>query len=228
MSDLVATMEKSSSSPTGNVKVTKDDWLNIALETLISDGVESVRILTLGNRLNVSRSSFYWYFESRQDLLDHLLAYWRDRNTRGIVERALRPAPSITQGVLNVFECWVDENLFNPRLDFAIRAWARSSPEVRSSIDAADGERVEAIRTMFLRHGYTPEDAFVRARVLYFMQIGYYSLEIKEPMANRLSQVPAYLRSFTGKEPLYGEVEGFFAFVNDISRALRKLAASRD
>jgi len=201
--------------PTGNVKATRDDWLEAALEILISDGVESVRVLTLGRKLGVSRSSFYWYFKGRQDLLDQLLEHWRDKNTRFIVDRASRPAPSITQGVLNVFECWVDERLFNPRLDFAIRAWARHSTAVRKIIDDADSERLEAIRGMFLRQGYPEPDAFVRARVLYFMQIGYYSLEIVEPMKNRLSLVPAYLRGFTGREPLDGEVEGFARYVKE-------------
>ena len=205
--------------PVGNVKATREDWIEAALDMLISDGVESVRILTLGQKLGVSRSSFYWYFESRQDLLNQLLELWRNGNTRFIVERALRPAPSITQGVLNVFECWVDERLYNPRLDFAIRAWARHSADVGAIIDDADNVRLEAIRQMFLRQGYHEPDAFVRARVLYFMQIGYYSLEIVEPMMSRLSLVPAYLRSFTGREPLDGEVDAFARYVEKVSKA---------
>ena len=56
----------------GNIRVTRRDWINLALQTLISDGIESVRVLPLGQKLGVSRSSFYWYFESRQDLLDQL------------------------------------------------------------------------------------------------------------------------------------------------------------
>lgn len=201
---------------TGNIKATREDWLNIALDTLISDGVEGVRILPLGQRLGVSRSSFYWYFESRQDLLDQLLVHWRNKNTRFIIERAKRPAPSVTQAVLNIFECWVDENLFQPRLDFAIRTWARSSPRVHEIIDAADNERVAAIRDMFARYGYGEIDAFVRARVLYFMQIGYYSLEIVEPTSSRMALVSEYLRSFTGREPLDGEIEAFHRYVEAI------------
>ena len=77
------------SSLIGNTKVTREDWMNLALETLISEGVEAVRVLALGQKLNVSRSSFYWYFKSRQDLLDQLLDYWRNNNTRFIVEQAV-------------------------------------------------------------------------------------------------------------------------------------------
>ncbi|TPK13050.1 TetR/AcrR family transcriptional regulator [Mesorhizobium sp. B2-5-7] len=198
---------------TGNVKATREDWLKLALETLISDGVERVRVLTLGQQLDVSRSSFYWYFKSRQDLLDQLLDHWRQTNTRFIVERAARPSTTVIRGVMSIFECWVDEKLFDPRLDFAIRAWARRSPTIRRALDEADEERVTAIRGMFLRHGYEEEDAFVRARVLYFMQIGYYSLELNEPMSSRLPHVAAYLRSFTGQEPSAADVEDFSCYV---------------
>lgn len=185
----------------GSGKSTRDAWLRIALETLISEGVENVRVLTLSQKLGVSRSSFYWYFDSRQDLLDKLLEMWRNTNTRYIVEHAERPSPTIIRGVMSVFECWLDERLFDPRLDFAIRAWARHSAPVRKIIDQADEERVAAIADMYRRHGYALQDAFVRARVLYFMQIGYYSLEIKETISSRLSLVSAYLRAFTGQEP---------------------------
>ncbi|MEI9415814.1 TetR/AcrR family transcriptional regulator [Mesorhizobium sp. Cs1321R2N1] len=198
---------------TGNTKATRDDWLKLALETLISDGVERVRVLTLGQQLDVSRSSFYWYFKSRQDLLDQLLDHWRQTNTRFIVERAQRPSATVIRGVMSIFECWVDEKLFDPRLDFAIRAWARRSPTTRRALDEADEERVNAIRDMFLRHGYEEEDAFVRARVLYFMQIGYYSLELNEPMSSRLPHVAAYLRSFTGREPSPKDIEDFSRYV---------------
>jgi AcrR family transcriptional regulator len=190
-------------------KATREDWLRGALATLIEDGVERVKVQSLARELAVSRSSFYWYFRSRQDLLDRLLALWRDKNTRGIVEQAQRPAVSIVEGVLHIFECWTDPARFDPRLDFAVRDWARRSRPVRRIVHEADDERVEAIRALFFRHGYGATEAFIRARVLYFMQIGYYALEVKEPLKRRLSYVPDYLKSFTGCEPLAEDVERF-------------------
>jgi AcrR family transcriptional regulator len=197
----------------GNTKVTKPQWLELALETLVTQGVDGVRILPLAQRLGVSRSSFYWYFASREDLLDQLLDHWRATNTQAIVERAKRPAPSIIRAVLNLFECWADERLFNPQLDFAIRSWARRSKAVRKSVDRADEARLAAIRDMYLRHGYGGEDAFIRARVLYYMQIGYYTLEVREPMVVRFSHVEAYLTSFTGKQARAEDIELFQAFL---------------
>ena len=43
----------------------RDLWLDAAYQALIEGGVDSVRIQVLSDRLNLSRTSFYWVFESR-------------------------------------------------------------------------------------------------------------------------------------------------------------------
>ena len=192
----------------------KQDWLNHAIAALVADGIDHVKIQVIAKQLNVSRSSFYWFFESLQDLHDQLLQHWLEKNTGGIIERAMRPAPNIIRGILNVFECWVDESLFDPQLDMAIRLWARRSVAVKSVVHHADNKRVEAVKQMYQRHGYDDEDALIRARVLYFTQIGHYTLEVDEDLETRQSHLAAYLRSFSGREPTAEDIEDFrrFAF----------------
>jgi AcrR family transcriptional regulator len=185
------------SAPFGNVKATRGDWLAGALSVLAIEGVGRVTVLNLSDRLGVSRSSFYWYFKNR----DELLARWEELNTRAIVSQAGAPAASINEAVCNVFRCWIDPEIFSPRLDFAVREWARRSPKVRKALDRSDSDRTDAIRAMFERFGYRDEDALVRARVLYYTQIGYYALDIKEPMEARLKLTPHYLETFTGARP---------------------------
>ncbi|CDX18819.1 hypothetical protein MPLB_1730059 [Mesorhizobium sp. ORS 3324] len=63
------------------------------------------------------------------------------------------------------------------------------------------------------RHGYDDEDAFIRARVLYHMQIGYYVLDLEEPFEAPVSHLAAYLRSFTGQEPADKDVAHFMRFI---------------
>ncbi|MEM8700023.1 MAG: TetR/AcrR family transcriptional regulator, partial [Pseudomonadota bacterium] len=148
----------------GNIKVTRADWLEAAETVLIQRGVAQVKILTLAETLAVSRSSFYWYFKSRKDLLDQLLADWQGRNTKAVVDHCGREAREITSAVMNLFECFIDQAKFDPRLDFAIREWARRSPEVRAEVDRADAARIAAIQSMFSRHGYEEGEAYTRAR----------------------------------------------------------------
>ena len=194
-------MDATPDAPKGNVKVTREDWLELAGEVLIERGVSQVKVLTLANQLGVSRSSFYWYFRSRKDLLDQLLADWEGQNTRAVLDHAARPAGNICRGVMHLFECFIDPKQFDPRLDFAVREWARRSPAVRARLDAADEARVDAIREMFLRHGFEETEAFTRARIIYFMQISYYALVESEPFETRFSMLQPYLVSFTSEEP---------------------------
>lgn len=185
----------------GNTKVTREDWLKLAGEVLIERGVSQVKVLTLANRLEVSRSSFYWYFRSRNDLLDQLLHGWEGQNTRAVIDHAARPAGNICRAVMHLFECFIDPSQFDPRLDFAVREWARRSPAVRARLDAADAARANAIRDMFLRHGFAEPEAFTRARIIYFMQIGYYALVENEPFETRFSMLQPYLVAFTSEQP---------------------------
>jgi AcrR family transcriptional regulator len=200
------------STQSGNVKATRDDWLDLALNTLAVEGVDHVTVLALSERLGVSRSSFYWYFKNRDELLDALLDRWERLNTRSIIAQAEEPAATVNEAVCKVFRCWVNPLIFSPRLDFAVREWARRSAHVRKVLDRSDRMRTEAVKALFLRLGYENEDAFVRARVLYYMQIGYYALDLREPIETRLNLTPHYLRAFTGVDPRQAEIDAFRAY----------------
>jgi AcrR family transcriptional regulator len=206
------------SAKTSPVRTTREDWLRTAMDTLISDGVEKVKVLTIAQKLNSSRSSFYWFFKSRKDLLDQLLEAWKSKNTQPLVERAERPAGTITEAVLNIFECWADEELFDTRLDFAVREWARRSGSVRKALDKADGERLEAVSKMFVRHGYDAHEAVIRARTLYFMQVGYFALDLQEPIEARLLYTQQYLLCLTGKTGSKEEIERFAGFIASVKQ----------
>jgi|TARA_R110000744_G_scaffold33360_4_gene77968 AcrR family transcriptional regulator len=198
--------------PAAHTKATRQDWIDLALKTLISDGVEQVKILPLSQSLKVSRSSFYWYFQSREDLLAALLEIWAGTNTPAIVSRAQRPCPNITDAVLAVFECFLDSTLFDPKLDFAVREWSRRDPEIRRIVDQSDDTRMQALTKMFARHGFAPNESFIRARILYYMQIGYYALDIAETLDERLAHSRDYLIGFTGEIPSQETLDRFISF----------------
>lgn len=199
-----------------NAKVTREDWLQAALDTLVADGLGEVKILRLADRLGVSRSSFYWYFQSRQDLLDALIAHWDATNTGALVRHASAAQPTITAAICHVFRCFLDADLFSPKLDFAMRDWSRRDPAVRRALDRADSQRIEALRAMFARYDYGERDAYVRARILYYMQIGYYAVALTEPIEDRIKRTPEYLFAYSGQQPNPSEVEDLIAFAKGL------------
>ncbi|KSV74463.1 hypothetical protein N182_27870 [Sinorhizobium sp. GL2] len=173
----------------------------------------------MAKKLDVSRSSFYWFFESLADLQEQLLQFWLHSNTDPVVDYALRPAANINRAILNVFQCWLDDRMFDSQLDIAVRIWARRDPSIRAVIAEADRRRIEAITAMYRRHGYDSENAFIRARVLYFMQIGHYTLDVDEELDVRVSHVPAYLLAFSGQNAEPEDIAAFDEFIDRLTTA---------
>jgi AcrR family transcriptional regulator len=191
------------------VSTAREDWVRAALQILVDQGAGEVKVLTLANRMGCSRSNFYWFFKDREALLAELLAHWQAKNTAAIVERASRPAARISQGVLNIFDCWANPDLFDARLDFAIREWARRSDTVTTEVARADTLRLEAIAALFARFGASPKQAIVRARTLYFMQLGYYALSIRETSEERMELLSDYVFAFCGEFPDPADAKAF-------------------
>lgn len=192
-------------------KGSREAWLDAAFELLLDSGVDSVRILPLAKRLKVSRTSFYWFFKDREALLDALVERWREKNTQGLVRQTEAYAESITEAILNVFDCWLNPALFDSPLEFAMRSWALQSAEVAREIDGADESRIEALTRMFERFGFEPLAANVRGRTIYLTQIGYISMKTQEALEVRMQRIPAYVEIFTGQAPQPRELERFQA-----------------
>lgn len=186
-------------------------WLQAACDALLESGIEAVKILPLARRLGLSRTSFYWFFEDREQLLAALVARWRDKNTSGIVRQSEAYAESLAEAMLNLFDCWLDSELFDTRFEFAMRSWALQSSGILAEVQEADRIRMEALKRMFLRFGRPDITADVRARTTYLVQIGYISMQSREDLAERMKRIPEYITIFTGQEPEQRELARFHA-----------------
>jgi len=175
------------------------DWLQRALDVFVSAGIDAVRITRLADDLGVTRGSFYWHFENREDLIDALVGYWKDKNTAAIT-KSVSNATDLADGIFRFFETCIDAALFDPRLDLAIREWSRRSTKIRKLVDREDAARIDALQDFYARFNYPMPAALIRARVLYYSQIGFYALEIEEPLNTRLGYTESYFECFTGQQ----------------------------
>ena len=174
-------------------------WVAAARALLVAHGIEAVKVDRIARRLGVTRGGFYWHFRSRQALLDRLLAEWEETS---IIPFAQLDAakPDLESQILQLFLFWLQSKAFDARYDSAIRDWARKSPRVRRAVHKADLRRVAFITEMFGAAGYPPREAEVRARVLYYTQIGYYALDVEEPEEVRIPLAAPYYEVFTGRK----------------------------
>lgn len=184
--------------PGGGAPLGPEDWVDAALAALVEGGIGAVRIDPLARRLGVSRGSFYWHFADREALLKALVTAWDSRNTRPFLAVLDAPGTAPLTAILRYFEIWRQQRDFDPGLDSALRDWARTAPEVAEAVRSADARRMAVLETLFLRLGYEPTEALVRARASYYHQIGYYALGIRQSAEERRSLLPVYFRVLTG------------------------------
>lgn len=189
----------------------QEAWLDAAQEAFLESGIDSVRIQPLARKLGLARTSFYWFFKDRQELLSALLKRWRDKNTGNLMRRTEAYAESLPEAMLNVFDCWLDVRLFDPQFEFAVRSWGLQSPQVSAVVNEADQQRLAALTAMFMRFGVTPAIADVRARTTYLVQIGYISMQSREDLDTRMQRIPEYVAIFTGISPKQRELDRFHA-----------------
>jgi AcrR family transcriptional regulator len=170
---------------------------------MIEGGVAKVKVEPLAATLGVTTGSFYHHFRRRQDLLDAVLEHWELQNTEPWI-RAVREAGDDPDDQIDaLFDAWLAESDYNPHYDSAVRDWARVSKSAEVAVRRVDERRIDLLKGIFLGFGYDEAHAFIRARVTYFHQVGYYAMEIIEPRAVRDRWRPIYRDVLVG--PRHGE-----------------------
>jgi AcrR family transcriptional regulator len=187
-------------------RLNRADWLFSARDVLISDGKHAIRIERLAKRLHVTRGGFYWHFRDRDDLLDALLKSWEEE-TSVLFERARQGdhADGMAE-FCALCRSWVNEDIYKPAYDSAVRDWARVSKRAKKAVKRVDRKRIDIIKRIFGDIGYPEHEAFIRARVTYFHQVGYYTLGVGETRSKRRKLVPLYIEALTGHKVSYDDV----------------------
>jgi len=217
-------VKQASSKPTPE-RLGAEDWILAAQEELITHGVLGVKVDRLARRLRVTRGGFYWHFRSHSHLLEVLLKRWVVTNTTPFI-RVLELEGGAQKKFQAVVNLWVSETEYNPRLDSAVREWARVSPRVSRLMQREDDARVAVLQTIFRELGYEATDALVRARIAYFHQVGYYAMGIIEPIAKRRRLMPHYTRALLGEGlRATNELRGFATPQKAANEAIRVQAA---
>lgn len=177
----------------------REDWIAAARKVLVKSGVDSVKVDRLANDLRATRGSFYWHFTDRDELLNALLHDWEVNNYVAISTIRARWASS-RPDLTELIEWWVSEGTESPAFGMAIRTWARGAANVEDVMHRVDNEWINLVQLLFPPDIYDESERLVRARVVYFHQVGYHALAMREPQEERLRLIPYYYKVLTGRE----------------------------
>jgi AcrR family transcriptional regulator len=174
-------------------RLSRAGWVAAARAALIGGGIAAVKVETIAKALKVTTGSFYWHYRGRQDLLDDLLTDWETTNSAAFFEAAERAGADPRAQMDALVDVWIEERGYSAAYDSAVRDWARTSKGVARAVRRIDQKRIKLLERICAAAGHSGKQAFIRARITYFHQVGYYALDIHESRARRRSLKPLYM-----------------------------------
>ena len=175
--------------------LTKDDWLKAAMELLRTRGIGGVRVLPLAKQLGVSRGSFYWHFEDREDLLRCMLEWWDREMTDSVIQFANASRGSAQRRLMAVAEDVVRSQ--RNRYETAIRTWAEGDKRAAKTLRRVVHKRLDYINSLFREAGFTPAEARARGDLLAVYIMSEDSILADETVETRLRLLRRQIRLLT-------------------------------
>ncbi len=179
----------------GKQTLTKDDWLSAAMELLRTRGIGGVRVLPLAKELGVSRGSFYWHFENRDDLLRCMLDWWDREMTDSVIQFANESRGSPGKRLMAVAEDVVrfDRN----RYETAMRTWAEDDKRAAKTLKRVVNKRLDYVTGLFREAGFSPAEARARGDLLAVYIMSEDSILAHETLETRLRLLRRQIRLLT-------------------------------
>ena len=169
---ILAGMEKKSGKPVRTM-LDRDAWIKAAIAVLAEHGADGLRVEVLAKRLGVTKGSFYWHFKDRRDLLDEVLALWKDGRIRDIRKQTQAEPGGEVAALLHTIEVYSSaRNRKGIAIEAAVRDWARRDAQAVAAVDEVDAERLACACRLFLACGIKEEEAQARSLLLYAYVFG--------------------------------------------------------
>jgi len=141
----------------------RQQWLTLALETFAKEGRARLRIEQLCRKMGVTRGSFYWHFNNRDDFVTKLVDYWTEWSTQQAIEAVDSINADAADRLLALMEYVTNKEL--GKYDMIMRSWALHEPQVAKVVQKVDERRLAFVRRLFVEMGFSGDDLEMRAQL---------------------------------------------------------------
>ena len=171
-------------------RLTREAWLEKALEVLHRQGNAGLQIENFTRQLGVTKGSFYWHFQDRDHFRRAILDYWDERYTRRVVAQLEAECGDARAKLRRVIEMVTRENLSG--YDEPIDGWAAHQPAIAARVQVVCEFRYKFIRSLFVEMGFRGLDLDTRTVAF----LGLLKAEWTMPPGNRTRPTPARIDSW--------------------------------
>ena len=151
-----------------NKRTTKTQWLEKSLEFLEESGIVSLSVKRLAKAMGTSRSSFYWHFKNRDDLILQLLDYWSHEYTGIVTDNNALKGLDAESRLVETVKMVRQHRL--TKYDLAMHTLAKVNSKAREVVDDVINKRLAYTRYIFMELGFQGNDLEMRVHlfVCYF------------------------------------------------------------
>jgi AcrR family transcriptional regulator len=176
-------------------RLSREQWLALALDVLARDGEAKLRIDRLAQDLGVTKGSFYWHFKDRDDFVTSLTDYWVKYTNKRVIDMVSQAKEGAKERLAALVEAVFSEKV--GRYDLVMRVWAAREPEVARVVKKVDEERFEFVRSLFSEMGFRGRELENRTRLFVCYMAGEHVTFVKESREKQREEMKVRLAFFT-------------------------------
>ena len=164
-------------------------WLDVGKRRFAHSGIEGININEISEEVGVAKTSFYYFFNSKEEFLDQLFAFWvLDGTDRlyAMVSEIKDPAKRFL-----TLSRLIEENTENEFFYFQLKLYAKDHPEARRFLDVVDRKRKAISVKLFRDAGQSDEQILknrLQMRMLYMGNVALDMGYVTEPLSYRPSK----------------------------------------
>jgi len=156
-----------------NPKIQK--WLDIGKRRFAEKGSAGIHINEMSEEIGVAKTSFYFFFNNKEEYLNQLFAYWVVVGTTNLIAM-VNQIENPTKRFLALGRM-IEENLENEYFYFQLKYYCKNNEHGRQFLEESDRQRVAFSTKLFKDAGQSDEQAEQSRRMMKVFFMGTLALK---------------------------------------------------
>ena len=152
--------------------LTRENWIDFALQRLTEEGIDKVTITGLARELSVTKGSFYWHFKDRDDLLQAMLVRWEETGSKLVFGEVERVGGDAVRRLKHLSDIVIRRYGDQLNLELALRDWGRKDLKIANILRQEDEKRIDYISGLFVEIYGDVKVAEAKAWLLFSLFVG--------------------------------------------------------
>jgi AcrR family transcriptional regulator len=146
-------------------------WLDEGIKRIAVNGLLGLKVSEIADELKISKSSFYHYFNTKEEYIEQLIEYWEEEGTINVIKQVLLQE-NLSNPVIFLLTNVFDYNFENECVLQQFRVSVGINKNIKKKVEEIDQIRISFLIAMLSKSGYSGKDLNNRARQIYRFFLG--------------------------------------------------------